>query len=329
MTGGELRLTNPEAARLLEIENEWKRGDATPLPVERLLGAAGGAADGRLWEYAIGEGAAAKTLAVTATSVAGADGAAGEQILILRDVTDEKRMIEERETARRVQALAEIATLLAHEIRNPLGSLELFAGLIADSTASLPDVKKWVDHLQAGLRGLSATVNNVLQFHSQPSPQLMPTPLDRLLRETVEFLRPLARQKNMQASLINRVGMVDIAADPHRLRQVFFNLALNAFRAMNSGGALYFRLDWPRGEQGRKVLVEVEDNGHGIAAEHLEKIFDAGFTTHGGSPGLGLAVVRTVAEQHRAELTVRSAASRGTTFALRFPVLRPVLREES
>jgi two-component system sensor histidine kinase FlrB len=318
---GELRLANPEAGRLLGIDTECNPGEgAMPEAIARLLEAEARGADGRRWEYAIGEGSAARTLAVTASDVAEADGKAGGQIVILRDVTDEKRLAAEREAARRVQALGEISTLLAHEIRNPLGSLELFAGLIADSTAEMPEVRKWVDHLQAGLRGLSATVNNVLQFHSEPTPQLVPTSLDRLLRETVEFLRPLARQRCLQASLINRVGTAVIDADPHRLRQAFFNLSLNAFRAMSAGGTVYVRLDWAPGDEERRVQVEVEDNGCGIAAEDLEHIFEPGYTTHAGSPGLGLAVVRTVAEQHGARLGVRSTPGRGTAFTLTFPL---------
>ncbi|MDE3136829.1 MAG: hypothetical protein KGL59_09655 [Acidobacteriota bacterium] len=318
---GELRLANPEAERLLGIGSEWKWGEgALPEPIARLLHSETRGPDGSRWEYVMGEGAAPRTLAVTASGVAEVDGKAGGQIVILRDVTEEKRLAAEREAARRVQALGEISTLLAHEIRNPLGSLELFAGLIADSTAEMPEVRKWVDHLQAGLRGLSATANNVLQFHSEPSPQLVPTLLDRLLRETVEFLRPLARQRCLQASVINRVGTVEIVADPHRLRQAFFNLSLNAFRAMSAGGTVYVRLDWAPGAEGRRVQVEVEDNGCGISAEHVERIFEPGYTTHAGSPGLGLAVVKTVAEQHGATLAVRSTPGRGTTFTLTFPV---------
>jgi two-component system sensor histidine kinase FlrB len=320
LAGEELRLANPEAGRLLGINPECKVDEGMPAPVARLLGAEGSSIDGRLWEYTIGGEPESKTLAVTATEVAEVDGRAGGQIVILRDVTAEKRVAAERESARKVQALAEISTLLAHEIRNPLGSLELFAGLIADSTANMPELRQWVDHLQAGLRGLSATVNNVLQFHSQPSPQLMPTALDRLLRETVEFLRPLARQRSLQVGLINRTGPVHVAADPHRLRQAFFNLSLNAFRAMGSGGTLYVRLDWAEGE-GERVRVEVEDSGCGIADERLSQIFEPGFTTHAGSPGLGLAVVRAVADQHRARMEVRSKVNRGTTFTLTFPVL--------
>ena len=84
-----------------------------------------------------------------------------------------------REAAKRAHALAEIATVLAHEIRNPLASMELFAGLLAGVTEDLPEAKQWTVHLQAGLRSLSATVNNVLQFHAQPS--LEARPVDNII----------------------------------------------------------------------------------------------------------------------------------------------------
>src|SRR5215813_15673297 len=102
--------------------------------------------------------------------------------------------------------------------------MELFTGLLADATAHLPETRQWVTHLQAGLRALSATVNNVLQFHSQPAPQLFPTELDRLVNETMEFLLPLARQRGQQIKVENAIGKISTHADANRLKQVFLNL---------------------------------------------------------------------------------------------------------
>lgn len=254
-----------------------------------------------------------------ACAVIGDDGAgdsASESVFLLRDVTAEKRRIAEREAAKRRESLAEMATLLAHEIRNPLGSLELFAGLLADAAAAQPDLRRWTDHVQAGLRTLSATVNNVLQFHSQPSPQLSPLNLGRLLRESVDFLRPLARQAGLQIELQNSLGEIEILGDAHRLQQVFFNLALNSFHAMSLGGVLTVRVQWSSAAQSRDVRIDFQDTGRGIGAEHLPKLFQAGFTTNAGSPGLGLAVCRAVMEQHRGRIGVASAPGKGTTFSL-------------
>src|ERR1019366_6952251 len=119
----------------------------------------------------------------------------------------------QRETVRRTQALAEMATLLAHEIRNPLGSLELFAGLLADALKDQAELQLWTNHVQAGLRTLAATVNNVLHFHSQPSANLVPVNLVRIISETVEFLRPLAHQREMEIDLTTTDDEVPILAD--------------------------------------------------------------------------------------------------------------------
>ena len=249
-------------------------------------------------------------------------GSSGESVFLLRDVTEAKRQAAESETARRKESLAEMATLLAHEIRNPLGSLELFAGLLADAAVKQPELRRWTDHIQAGLRSLSATVNNVLQFHSQPAPQLSLVNLGRLLRESIDFLRPLARQSGLRIDLHNSVGELEIPADSHRLQQVFFNLALNAFRAMTLGGTLLVRAQWHGGaDQGcsGEVRIDFEDTGKGIAAEHLPKIFEPGYSTQTGTPGLGLAVCRAVMEQHRGRIGVASQPGKGTTFSLILP----------
>jgi signal transduction histidine kinase len=243
-----------------------------------------------------------------------------DTIWIVRDITEEKRLAAERETARRSLALAEVATVLAHEIRNPLGSMELFTGLLADATAQMPETRQWVTHLQAGLRALSATVNNVLQYHSQPTAQLLPTELDRLVHETMDFLQPLARQRGQLIRIDNTLGKISTHADANRLKQVFFNLSLNAFRAMLPGGKLSVKLRWAPQCPGGVVQIDFQDEGRGIAPELLEHIYDPGFSTTPGSPGLGLSVCKKVIEQHGGEISVQSKPSHGTTFSVSLPV---------
>ena len=167
---------------------------------------------------------------------------------------------------------------------------------------------------------MAATVNNVLHFHSQPSAQLLPVDLLRLVVQTVEFLRPLARQKEMQIEWSTPRCPISILADPSRLQQAFFNLALNAFRAMRPAGTLSVGVS--RCEEGGRpaVAVSFSDQGTGIQAENIEKIFAPGFTTQCGSPGLGLTVTRKVVEQHGGAIRVDSQEGRGTTFTLTFPL---------
>src|SRR5271165_211992 len=218
---------------------------------------------------------------------------------------------------RREQALAEIASLLAHEIRNPLGSLELFAGLLAESDLD-SDCRNWVEHVQAGLRTLAATVNNVLHFHSLPEPQRAPVDLGQLLGWARDFFAPLTHQAHIEISSHNRLRGVFFPADRHRLEQVLLNLVLNAVRAMPGGG--WIELGGSKIEEGKAVSILVADTGPGISPEHLPSIFEPGFSTRAASPGLGLAVCRKIVEQHGGTIAAASRPGCGAAFTLTFPL---------
>ena len=315
-----LRLINPAARRFLT------GGESSPSPeaqVTRLLRSLlVGLPEGDFTheqEWTVEGSQGERTMGVT-RALFTVHGAGEESIVILRDMTEAKQLEREREAGQRTQALAEMATLLAHEIRNPLGSLELFAGLLADALEEQAELQPWINHMQAGLRTLAATVNNVLHFHSQPPAQLLPVNLLRVVGETVEFLRPLARQKGMRIEWHAPEGPVPIRADPPRLQQAFFNLALNAFRAMKPGGSLRVSVGRGEGVSGPAAVATFADQGVGIPAEDLERIFAPGFTTRPGSPGIGLAVTRKVVEQHGGTIRVESREGKGTTFTLGFPV---------
>ena len=317
---GEISIANPEARRLLGLENgtaleswdtltEFARGLLDSMSINT-------APESGEREFRCAHGQS-EWIAVRRAELARDDGESS--IFILRDISQAKRLEEVQDALRRRQALAEMSAVLAHEIRNPLGSLELFAGLLAESPLD-SSCRDWVRHLQAGLRMLAATVNNVLQFHHQPPSELAPTDLGALLNLTEEFLRPLAQQEGVEVRLQHALDDIAVAADRHRLQQVLFNLALNAFRAMPSGGGLTLGGGVQRTSEGWLAAILVSDTGPGIAPEDRERIFRPGFTTRPGSPGLGLAVCRSIMEQHGGSIAV-SSSSAGTTFTLEFPLL--------
>jgi len=314
------RMMNPEARRLLQLDASWMPGQdsRSPESLKKLIKAAIPASFSREYEWAATSGADSRVLGVSAARTDNSPDGNTEAIWIIRDISDQKRLATEREAARRAHALAQITTVLAHEIRNPLASMELFAGLLADATCGMPECREWVMHLQAGLRLLAATVNNVLQFHSEPCGEMIATNLDRLLREVAGFLDPLARERGLKITIDNSIGNALVPADSQRLRQVFFNLALNAFCAMKARGTLTIRIkravDSPN-----SIQVDFEDQGRGIRAENLPRIFEPGFTTKAGSPGLGLSVCRTVIEQHGGNVRVYSQPGQGSTFSIFLP----------
>jgi two-component system sensor histidine kinase FlrB len=318
---GRISTLNPEAARLLS--GSFEEAAALPETLAAVLERA--RATGEESELALCDLTASAEQPSPSPATAGwvairhawleQNQTPSTSIFILRDVSEAKKLERDREHLRRQQALVEMSALLAHEIRNPLGSLELFAGLLAEANLE-GESRRWIEHVQAGLRTLSATVNNVLHLHNTPQPELAEIDAGQLLDWAYDFLLPLAKQAGVEMQIINGLSGVVIAADRHRLEQVVLNLALNAFRFMPGGGWLSIR---GRDLGGEAAEILVRDTGTGIGREDLPRIFEAGFSTRPGSSGLGLAVCRRILEQHGGSIEVESRAGHGATFRLRLP----------
>lgn len=314
---GAVSIANPEVRRLLSMFSgaSFETFDQVPVWLRDLLDDA--AASPREREHFCRSGGV-EWISIRHARLDPSAGASS--IFILRDISEAKQLEEAQDTLHRRQALAEMSGLLAHEVRNPLASLELFAGLLVKSHLKAGP-RQWAEQLQAGLRTLAATVNNVLQFHGQAPPDLSSTDLGHLLASFAEFLAPLAEQAKVRLELAHQLDGVLVASDEHRLEQVFLNLALNAFRFMPGEGVL--RISGGV-RAGRRPVAHVElgDTGSGIAAQQLGHIFEPGFTTRPGSPGLGLAVCKNIIEQHGGSIGVTSRIGVGSTFHLEFPLLQ-------
>ncbi len=245
-----------------------------------------------------------------------------QTILILRDVTPHKQAELERERARKATALSEVATTLAHEIRNPLTSLELFAGLIATGGE---DTAEWVSHLHAGIRSLAATVNNVLSFHGVGFSVLAPLDLTAAIRSSVEFARPIASEAGVTLEFGSDGSGVQVHGNGGALQQMVLNMVTNAIRHTHKGGRVRVevrRLTNSAGvEDTDHAVVRFADTGSGILPEHLPEIFRAGFSGTGNSSGLGLAVCQQIVKQHDGEIRVTSVPGLGTTFFVELPTV--------
>jgi two-component system, sensor histidine kinase FlrB len=318
-SNGQISRVNPEALRLLGMD---RRAGPEALGTVSSLSSK----IRQLFEPGRGDGGeptlrvpgdAGTTRGLAARHAAIADRDATSSVFIVRDVSERKHLEDTQAKLRGERALAEMSAVLAHEIGNPLGSLERFAGVLAESNLD-SDCRNWAEHVQAGLRTLAATVNNVLHFHSLPPPQRMPVDLGQLLTWSRDFFLPLARQSRVALSLQNRLSGLFFPADRHHLEQVLLNLVLNALRAMPGGGWIELGGRITRDQRGEMIVVTVSDTGPGISPEHLAGVFEPGFSTHTGSPGLGLAVCRKIVEQHGGTITAGSHPGSGACFTLTF-----------
>ncbi len=236
-------------------------------------------------------------------------------IVTLSDLTAHKDAEQDREKGRRAAALAEVAATLAHEVRNPLASLELFVGLLEEDNSRTAE---WVGHLRAGLRGLAATVNNVLSFHGTSESRLRPVRLGIAVAAATAFVRPLIEQSGLCLRLAGCELAGTILGDEAGLRQLILNLVMNAVRHTPSPGTVSITVQTAGTTH---LRLAIADTGCGIGPAQLPFIFETGWSGSGDRSGLGLAVCRKIAAQHGAPLRVCSEAGRGTTFEMEIPLV--------
>jgi signal transduction histidine kinase len=241
-----------------------------------------------------------------------------QRIWILRDVTAEREAERAREGARRTAVLAEISTILAHEIRNPLASMELFAGLIEQDEAN---AAKWISNLRAGIRSLSGTVNNVLNLNNPNALPLTPVNLVTCVESGVEFVRPIAEQDEVSLIFAASSSKVVVCGNENAIQQIVLNLVSNAIRYSGCGGEVRVIVSEATRQSARMALITVTDTGCGIPNDIIGNIFEPGFSGAGDSPGLGLAVCKRLAERLGGNINVSSKIDCGTTLQVEIPIL--------
>ncbi len=205
---------------------------------------------------------------------------------------------------------------LAHEIRNPLASMELFTDLLGEEPARAGE---WLTQLRAGLRGLGATVSNVLAFgRDERGAGLEPTVLSEAILAAVEFARPLIARSGLDLHVRGSALREKVQADPEALRRLVFNLVGNAVRHTPAPGKVTVLIERARASH---LRLTVRDTGAGIAPENLQHIFTPGWSASGHSTGLGLAIAQRIAARHGTVLHVQSTLGEGAAFSMEFKTL--------
>lgn len=226
------------------------------------------------------------------------------------------------ERSRRLAAMGEMAARIAHEIRNPLGSMAIFATLLERELTDAPDKAKLAEHISKGIKTLDNLLSNMLLFAGAPEARLKPVDLKDIIDDAVL----LAGDRGKAGVEIKAAykGRTRLMADPNLLRQLFLNIIINALDAVDEeDGRIGISIDAEK-EEGR-VVIKVSDNGRGIPETELDRIFDPFFSTKERGTGLGLAIVSAVVDAHSGRLEVKSRPGQGTTFIFGLPAEREYL----
>ena len=227
--------------------------------------------------------------------------------------------------SRRLSALGEMAAGIAHEIRNPLAAIQLYAGMAADDLqlaesqadeAALDNVRK----IASAVRGMSAIVNDVLSFSRGTEPDRVEMDASELLDRVIAANGPGIDQA--QVHVVRRDldrESLEVYADSGLIQQALLNLVRNAVDAMASiDGTRVLAVDVKRDEVG--VVLSVSDTGPGVPKDCIDRIFNPFFTTRSTGTGLGLAIVHRIADAHGGAIAVhRDPQHGGAVFTLSLP----------
>ena len=217
--------------------------------------------------------------------------------------------------AEHLATLGELATGLAHEIRNPLAGIAGVFEIIGRDLPSTSPACAVVKDVRQEIARINHIVADLLQTARPHSPRVRKSDLNATVEHAVMLGRIQAESKSMEVVFTNDPTLPEVEHDSDQFQQVVLNLLLNALQATEGQGKVTVTVK----SQGDFAVVEVADNGHGIAPEHLPNIFRPFYTTKGDGTGLGLSLAQRIVEDHRGKINVTSTVGQGTIFSVILP----------
>jgi signal transduction histidine kinase len=243
----------------------------------------------------------------------------------LRGEMEERKRLEQANLqAERLGVVGSMAAQVAHEIRNPLGSISLNLDLIgeevdalAKSNSQTPDeCRLLLREMRSQVLRISQVLQEYLQFARMPRSERAALSLRDLLEEKLSFVQPLLDQKQVGLRKIFDPDLPLVHADPEQLWEALLNLIRNAVDAMPDGGNLTIATK----RNGKKALVSVSDSGHGMTEEEARNLFIPFFTTKTDGTGLGLAHTQQIVNEHGGRIDWTTKRGEGTTFTIQLPL---------
>ena len=240
-------------------------------------------------------------------------GGAGYEVGVLAGTMNEMR----KDLFTRDQQMQMMLSGIAHEVRNPLGGIELFSGLLREDLQDDPEKLENIQRIERELGYLKKVVEDFLDFARKRPPTLTPVDLPSLAHETVEVLGTEASERGLELQVeVPATQLPLVRCDPEQLRRVLLNLTRNALQATDPGGTVGLHCTADDG----RVTVLVRDSGSGISQEELDRIFTPFYTTREKGSGLGLALAKKIVDDNGGELSVSSTPGEGSVFSVALPM---------
>jgi two-component system sensor histidine kinase FlrB len=241
------------------------------------------------------------------------NGAGGKDVIVLEDVSEIQKMKERSERDERLRAMGEMAARIAHEIKNPLGSMQLFLSMILRGEVGAKE-REYVNSVIFGVNTIDRIINNLLSYTRPKTVVRREAMISAVVRETLDFMGVSVGSRDI------RIGFASAFDektwfDPDLLKLALMNFISNAFEALPDKGSL----DVAIREEGACVSVAFADNGVGMDEETRRNIFNPFFTTKDKGVGLGLFIAHNIIKAHDGYIEVDSTEGKGSTFTIYLP----------
>lgn len=257
-------------------------------------------------------------------------------VVIIEDISNLKKLEEQARRTDKLAAMGKMAAKIAHEVRNPLGSIELCASSLRKELKAAGFESTLLDHILGGVKTLNNVVSNMLLFTRSPQPSAVEMDLIEVIEDSLRLAQYLLKENRIKLDTVYQTPSMVIQSDRELLKQLLLNLILNAAQAMPDGGKLTVsalstsnrracrRNGSPShplrgGCKGGWIEVKIKDTGPGIPEEIRDRIFDPFFTTKDEGTGLGLAIVHNIVERLEGAVEVESKVGRESTFSVILP----------
>lgn len=257
------------------------------------------------------------------------------RILSIDDISETQYVRREMEKMNKLATVAEIASAVAHEVRNPLAGIKIMAQSLEGQTLSVEDRHECITRIIRQVDRLNSLLTEFFSYARPAAPQVRACSLVHIIGDTQPLIANKMTKNRISFTEHHATNLPYIKADPNQVQQVLLNLFLNAIDATNGikkSGSITVKTGYldevKLSEQRRKhpgllpapsyVTVEIADNGVGMEQETMDKVFEPFFTTKSSGTGLGLSIVYRTLRENNASITVNSSPEKGTTFTLYF-----------
>ena len=261
------------------------------------------------------------TIALSQTDLTDESGNPIGKLVLIHDVTRIRQLEDRLQRRNRLEAMGQMVGSIAHEIRNPLGSVELFASMLRKDLRDQPQLRSYAEHISMAVQSMDQLLSNLLVYTRPDCSRLGWHDTEVLIREVLTLASHAIPPDTVDVRCQVHPLVPQLWCDGPKMKQVLLNLVLNAVQAMPKGGTLTLTAcpSPPEIQEVPAVHITVSDTGTGIPAELQSRVFDPFFTTKDQGTGLGLAIVHALVEAHHGRIDVESRPGHGTSFVITLP----------